>query len=480
MKSIILSKGLWLFNGLLKIYEDSFTNTIVKKIQASLKVSFDNSYLIQKLKQEEKEVITETFFYEKVINPLFKFFPFKRLLENSLLLKLLTSTPVLGLIWVLHIVSYGFLPTSLSLIVSLGLMALFLCRLAFKSVKAPSTTFVLSSVFILAMLVISGLFNPLNYDTLSIMMIFGVTILLMITYILVMEDKNIFYITLYGLGLTIFLYSLYGIYQKLVGVPVDPSWLDESSSQVMRIYSVFKNPNVFGEFLTLTLPLMFAGLQVSKKWSSKLFFLIVFILGGFNILLSFSRGSMVSLALAMFLLIAIRDRRYLPLFFIGLLLSPIILPESIYARLLTIVQGGDSSLDYRASIYLASIDMLRDHFVLGVGLGNFKELYKAYAYTASKTFHAHNTYLMIWLEMGLLGLLSWLTFVFLWVKKMFTLKERNPYSYYTIAALVGIIGCSVQGMMEHIFHNYDIVFYFFLVIAIGYLAMKLNKEVSDA
>lgn len=480
MKSIFLTKAMWLIQTLIGAYKGSFTYGLVQKIQNGLNSLFKGSWVIKTMKTEAQEKVSDSWFYQKILGPLHRVLPFKRWIGQSLMLRILTSTPVLGLIWSLQIISYGFLSTRLSLLISMVLIVLFLCRLVFKPVQGPTTIFSLSALFILAMLALSGLLNPLNIDTMSILMIFTVTLLVFIIFVATVEDASMFYISLYGIGLAILLYSLYGFYQKVVGVAVDPSWLDaDSDYQVMRIYSVFKNPNVFGEFLTLTLPLMFAGWQVSKKWSAKLFFFMVFVLGGVNVLLTFSRGSMVSLAIGMFLLILIRDRRYLPLFFIGLLLSPILLPESIWARLLTVTQGGDSSLDYRTSIYMASADMLKDHFVLGVGLGNFKEIYKVYAYTASKTFHAHNTFLMLWLEMGLVGLVSWLGFVFVWIKKLFTLKDRNAYSYYAVAAFVGIIGCSVQAMMEHIFHNYDILFYFFLVIAMGYLAMKLNKEAQD-
>jgi len=476
MKSIIVSKIFLLYQWIVQHYRESYTHNLVKKFQASLGRLFMGSGFVKSLIKDDQEDLRESWSHGHLLRPLTSLFKLGPLIRSSKILELLTSTRGLGLLWAGHILSYGVLPTSLSMVISIGLTGLLLCRLAFHPVAWPSRGVTISSILIMASLVVGAIFNPLNYDTLSIMIIYGTTILLTITFIMTIEDKKIFYLSLYGLGVTVLLYSLYGVYQKIVGVPVDPAWLDEDATRVVRIYSVFGNPNVFGEFLVLTLPLMFAGFNVSKKWTSKIFFLGVFFLGCLNIMLSFSRGSMICFAGGMFLLIVIRDRRYMPLFIVGLLLSPILLPESIWARILTLFQGGDSSSDYRTSIYLASADMLRDHFFVGVGLGNFKEIYKAYAYSASKTFHAHNTYLMLWLELGLFGLVSWLGFVFVWIKQMFTMKGKSPYSYYVVAAFAGIAGCAVQALSEHIFHNYDILFYFFLVIAIGYLGMKLHKE----
>lgn len=476
MRSIIVKSTFSLMKYLKSIYHKSLTYKGINSLIKWLRYVFNHSLIYMWLKKETITDYEDSFFVNK-----FKVLKLnsknKEILYESKILKWISKPTVVGLFWLIHIVSYGILPTSLSLILSLALLVVMYLFAQFNDYIKADPIYIISGLFLLGMILISGIFNTLNVDTLSILMIYSITTLTLFILGVYGNHNRIFSILLYGMALSVFLYSLYGIYQRMVGVQVDPAWLDENAShQAMRIFSVFKNPNVFGEFLVLSLPLMFAGSQVSKKLWIKLGFWAIFILGALNVLLTYSRGSMIGLAFAMVIIVVIRDRRYMPLLILGIVFSPFLLPEAIWARILTIFQGGDTSSDYRVSIYLSSLDMLRDHFLLGLGFGNFKEVYKLYAYTASKSFHAHNTWIMLWLEMGIFGILAWLTFLGAWTKQLFTLKNKDPYSYYAVAAFAGVMGCSLQGMVDHIFHNYDLLFYYLLVVVFGFIAIRLNKE----
>jgi O-antigen ligase len=478
MRSLIVNSTFSIIKYFKALYHESLTFRAISNFKAWLRVLTSSSWILTFLKSESFKNYDETRFAH-LSHKLKLNIATKKILYESKVLRFITKPTMLGFFWLIHIVSYGILPTSLSILLSLALIILIFLFTQFNETVKAEPIFIISGLFLLGMILMGGLLNTLSYDTLTILMIYGMTTLLVFTLGLYGNHKKIFTSILFAIGLTVFLYSLYGIYQRIVGVAVDPAWLDENAShQALRIFSVFNNPNVFGEFLVLTVPLMFAGSQVSKKLWMKLAFFCIFALGALNILLTYSRGSMISLAFAMVIIVVIRDRRYMPLLILGFVMSPFILPEAIWARIMTVFQGGDTSTDFRVSIYLSSIDMLRDHFLLGVGFGNFKEVFKLYAYTASKSFHAHNTWLMLWLEMGLVGLLAWLTFLGAWTKQLFTLKDRNAYSYYAVAAFAGVVGCSLQGMVDHIFHNYDILFYYLLVVVFGFMAIRLSKEAN--
>ena len=476
MRSIIVNSTFSLIKYLKNSYHKSLTYKGISHLTIWFRHMVYHSYIYMWLKGEALSDYEESFFVQRF--KALKLKPKRKaVLYESKILRWITKPSVVGFFWLIHIVAYGVLPTALSLILTVALLILMYLFTQFNDLLKAAPVFIVSGLFLMAMILVSGLLNTLNVDTLSILMIYGLTTFGLFILGVYGNHKKLFSMLLYAIALSVFLYSIYGIYQRMVGVAVDPAWLDENAShQTLRIFSVFSNPNVFGEFLVLTVPIMFAGSQVSKRLWMKLAFFGIFALGALNILLTYSRGSMIGLAFAMVLIVVIRDRRYMPLLILGVLISPFILPEAIWARIMTIFQGGDTSSDYRISIYLSSLDMLRDHFILGVGFGNFKEVYKLYAYTASKSFHAHNTWLMLWLEMGLFGILAWLTFLGAWTKQLFTLKNKDPYSYYAVAAFAGVMGCSLQGMVDHIFHNYDILFYYLLVVVFGFIAIRLNKE----
>lgn len=59
--------------------------------------------------------------------------------------------------------------------------------------------------------------------------------------------------------------ALIGIVQYIVGVDIKEGWLDEKFNTDIRarVYSIFGNPNIFAEYLVMTMPL-----TVGVLWSS--------------------------------------------------------------------------------------------------------------------------------------------------------------------------------------------------------------------
>lgn len=185
--------------------------------------------------------------------------------------------------------------------------------------------------------------------------------------------------------------------------------------------------------------------------------------------MTLSRGSMLSLAIAMIIVVILAARDYLPALIILGLAGSSLLPESIIRRILSIFTGGDTSTNFRRSIYQASFNMLRDYRITGTGLGQFKELYKIYSLHAAKSYHAHNTILMIYIEMGILGLLSFIAMMTAWTRDIISaIKYKgNKLSVISVSIFAGIAGCTIQGMVDHIWHNYDIMFMYFVLLGLG-------------
>lgn len=406
----------------------------------------------------------------------------KPLLENSAIMRMLLNERILRGLVLIQIFSYIFLPTMISVLLSLGVFALLILhKLVSPDTKRKPKLFIASMAIIVVLMAYSLVMNQVSSDGFSIWLIYASTFLFSAGILGTYTDQRFLNDVMIVIAILVGITGLHGIYQRIVGVPVDPAWLDEEATGLgIRIYSVFGNPNVYGEFLVLTLPLMFAGFNQYKRLWVKLIYGGIFALGGLNVLLTLSRGSMMSLAIALVLVVLFKDRKYLPVLVVGVLLSPYFVPQSIIDRILTIFQGGDTSTSYRVSIYTASLDMLKDYVVEGVGLGNFKVLYKAYAYSAAKSFHAHNTLLMIMIELGLVGFAAWILYFTTWLKEIFSAqKSVNRYGYFAFAAFAGIVGCTVQGMVDHVFHNYDILFFYVLMMTFGVIAAQIAREEGD-
>lgn len=283
-----------------------------------------------------------------------------------------------------------------------------------------------------------------------------------------------------------FITALYGIYQwKIVGIAVNPSLTDITVNQGMsgRVFSTMGNPNIYGEFLVLTLPLFGSIIIGSESWWKKGIYAVMILPVILILFLTGSRSAWVSFAFAIFIFVFFTNRKLLPfMILVGLLAIPA-LPQSIYRRILTIFNPNDSSLQYRKQILEPAMPMLRDYWLGGVGLGNqvFNTIYKRYKSFSLKTVaHTHNLYLQLWLETGILGVLSLLWLLFRLFKKscnaIFT--QNNPrIKTILIGCISSISGILVMGFADHTWFYNRILFLFWVVIALTFSALKLlNQE----
>ena len=106
------------------------------------------------------------------------------------------------------------------------------------------------------------------------------------------------------------------------------------------------------------------------------------------------------------------------LFFAGIFsfisIAFIMLTSSLRARILSIfAMRSDSSNSFRFNVYSSCIEMFKDNWLLGIGVGNqnFREVYGLYMRTGFDALSAYNIYLEMAVESGIFALISFLAFV---------------------------------------------------------------------
>lgn len=280
--------------------------------------------------------------------------------------------------------------------------------------------------------------------------------------------------------------ALYGIYQwKVVGIAVNPSLTDITVNQGMsgRVFSTMGNPNIYGEFLVLTIPFFGTIILNSKSWWKKGIYTVLLLPVILILLQTGSRSAWISFAFSMFVFVFFVNKKLLPFMVLAGLMAIPLLPQSIYRRILTIFNPNDSSMQYRKQILEPAIPMLRDYWLGGVGLGNqvFNTIYKRYKSFRLKTVaHTHNLYLQLWLETGIFGILSLLWLLFRLVKKSckaIFAKKDIQVNNVLIGCISGILGILVMGFADHTWFYNRILFLFWVNIALAFSALKLlNKE----
>jgi O-antigen ligase len=142
-------------------------------------------------------------------------------------------------------------------------------------------------------------------------------------------------------------------------------------------------------------------------------------------------------------------------------------------------------LPNRTYIWKDSMNMLKDFPVLGVGLGNFSlayTLYKENAYWPHVYDHAHNDYIELATETGIVGfaLVFWALIAFfrnLYRNEKYFSSEKDPFSYYiTIGLVSGMFGMFVHTITEFTFQIPANAYYFTFMLA---LTASIVNRVSE-
>jgi O-antigen ligase len=323
----------------------------------------------------------------------------------------------------------------------------------------------------------------------------------------------------------VLLILLAGISQALLGIyqffgRVGPEWF-LLFDRFMRAYGTFEQPNPYGGYLGLILPLAYSLLVASFKmqdagyrgqdasgvhsWSfAFLFYSLACVVIAIALIMTWSRGAWLGFIAAFIVMNVVRSRRAAALFALALILLSFIivmgglqlLPEAITQRFLDFLPflGGvdigrveitpaNFAVIERLAHWQAGWDMFSEHPWLGVGIGNYEPVYPAYALPRwdEPLGHAHNYYLNIAAEAGLVGLSAYLI---LWVAVFWQAWQvvRRTYGYWQGVA-VGILGILTHLAVHNFFDNlYVHGMYVHIAILLGliFIATPVRQSSNNA
>jgi len=289
---------------------------------------------------------------------------------------------------------------------------------------------------------------------------------------------------------TCFAESLIAIKQNFLSVAEISGWQDMSRlnpEQVMtRVYGTLKpyNPNLFGGYMLAALPanlvLIFLPL-LNKHYKTAFFGFCCLILSLITLVLTGCRGAYIGLFLELLVLSLLIYKYLKPVYkklflnissifaTIGILI--ILSSSSLKARILSIfAMRSDSSNSFRFNVYNSCIQMFKDNWILGIGVGNqnFREIYGLYMKTGFDALSAYNIYLETAVESGILALLAFLGFVginiYKAIKHIFEKKTIN--NFYLIISVISLIGILAHGIVDTVFFRPQIQFLFWIMIGI--------------
>jgi O-antigen ligase len=267
-------------------------------------------------------------------------------------------------------------------------------------------------------------------------------------------------------------------------------WLDTTlfSDIRVRVVSLFDNPNVLSTFLVLIFPFTLVYMLLAKGRNEKFISFLVSLIFVCATVFTWSRGAWIAITACALIFFTIHTRKTLRIFGVlifALPVAPMLLPDNVINRILSIANLSDSSISYRIYTWIGSIRAIKDHWIGGIGYGSepFKKIYPYYAYAGIEAAeHSHSLYLQVLLCLGIGGLLTLMVLVFLYFQKCseyIKAPENNASRYYTAAALSSIIGALVMGIFDYIWFNNRVFFVFWLVMAIGCAFVRAGNNEAE-
>jgi O-antigen ligase len=318
-------------------------------------------------------------------------------------------------------------------------------------------------------------------------LVFGIFLAALLTYVDTSKRlrKLVWLITIFG-----FIFAFFAILQNVL-----------SPNKIYGIYAPkyaqtfgsFVNRHNFAAFMEMTiavpLGMLFAGTINKDK---RLLVMTAIGLMGIALILSGSRGGLVALLAEVFflLILTVETRSYgqlaLKIGFAVLLVATIVTGailiggESSLTRIAETAASADITTN-RTHIWNVTLSVIKSAPVFGTGLGGFST-----AYTSFDPFNgmerveqAHNDYLQIMTDAGVVGLIIAAFFVFkLFRTGLRNAKHGNKFRRgIAVGALAGCFAILVHSLFDFVLHTTAITYLFITLVAL--VVVSGNKFIDD-
>jgi O-antigen ligase len=188
---------------------------------------------------------------------------------------------------------------------------------------------------------------------------------------------------------------------------------------------------------------------------------------GAALILSFSKGSYLAMAaLALVAIITVQRWRYAIAFATAAALVIATQVPLLMARLATIT----TSLSGRGEVFGATVQMIRDHPIFGVGLGGYSYQFHG----RIPEVYPHDIWLTFWVELGIAGVVAFGVILagLLWRGWRAWPRVGGFYSVVLWGALGALVLWTVHGLVDSPYWKNDLSVEFWLLAALQVVALR--------
>ncbi len=261
--------------------------------------------------------------------------------------------------------------------------------------------------------------------------------------------------------------SVLAVVQKLTGHFFSPTLRQQDLSDLHgRVTSFFTSPNAIGLYVAPIIPLIVFGLKDNKR---KNIYRLVLLLAVVAIILSFSEGSWVALAVGALLALYLNSQRkaVLGILVLGFLAVATVAP--LRQNLMLQNQSGHNRLvlwSYTWNYLIKS----PSNFVWGAGIKEWFDRVQKPVNDFTKIeplLFPHNTFLNFWSEIGLFGMISFVLIYIFAAKE--SIKKFQDNKIFGSAVLCMLVVFIVHGMVDVPYFKNDLSFLWWVMAAIIFI-----------
>lgn len=262
-------------------------------------------------------------------------------------------------------------------------------------------------------------------------------------------------------------------YFWLIGLPQD--WWG-NSNEPKRAIGFFVHPNNLALFITPLLAYSVPDLKLRLEkwwnfgkpiWSQNFLIACAWLGGAVALLLSLSRGGWLGMVASSAIFVFWAGNKRLRLIALALaviiILTVAAVPNLRYRVILPFY--GEKSSVARLSLWDTGSKMIKDSPILGQGINGFNYNWDKFNTDPNLDHYnfPHNFILNTWIDLGLLGLLSWLTITGWAIWYGF----RNRAKPYAFGLLLFMIALLAHGLIDIPYFKNDLAMIYWLVIALA-------------
>ena len=258
-----------------------------------------------------------------------------------------------------------------------------------------------------------------------------------------------------------------------------------NSQYPSRAAATFDNPLILATFLIITTPFCAFSSVYFKHSKHRKLSRVCFAFSLLGILCTESRGAYIAIALSIVtLLISSRKifKKLLPFMFV----LAIGIPLTIALRYKNNSSGNEflASNNNRLAIWRVCADLFTEHPIIGMGAGTeniHQEIIQRIGINRS---HAHNLFLEIATEGGIIGVALVIAIIVVFAKNLFKLfyLKNNAYRPYAVLYTSSIIGFITMSLYEHTLQSPKEMMVFFLFLGFAEATLRMAEgtiQLSD-